>query len=126
MIGMIIRSTVCLFCLLLAYASSFAGEADIVKVAVYKKGTNIYDFAVTLRHEDADWKHYTNRWEILDDTGKVLATRTIHHPHVNEQPFTRALSGVIVSPEIKRVTIRAHDSVHEYGGKTMIVELPLQ
>lgn len=123
---MIARSIISLFCLFLCHALAFAGEVDVVKVAVYKKGTNIYDFAVTLRHEDADWKHYANGWEVLDENGKVLATRNIHHPHVNEQPFTRALSGVVIPPEIKRVVIRAHDSVHEYGGKTMTVVLPLK
>jgi hypothetical protein len=123
---MIARLKILLFFLFLYQTSVLAGEADVIDVKIFKKGMNIYDFAVTLRHEDADWKHYANRWEVLDKSGKVLATRTIHHPHVNEQPFTRSLSGVVISPEIKRVTIRAHDSVHEYGGKTMNVELPLQ
>jgi hypothetical protein len=54
----------------------------------------------------------------------VLGTRILHHPHVNEQPFTRNLSGVNIPNTIETVTIRAHDSVHEYGGKTVTVDVP--
>jgi hypothetical protein len=43
---------------------------------------------------------------------------------VDEQPFTRSLSGVRISATVSEVTVRAHDSVHAYGGKTVTVELP--
>jgi hypothetical protein len=56
--------------------------------------------------------------------GSVLGTRTLYHPHVEEQPFTRSLSGVKIPAGIDKVTVRAHDSVHGYGGKTAIVDLP--
>ncbi|MET0071249.1 MAG: hypothetical protein ABW096_14525 [Candidatus Thiodiazotropha sp.] len=102
---------------------AYAGEADVVKVTVRKKGVNLYDFGVTVLHKDAGWDHYANRWEVLDEKGKVLATRTLHHPHVKEQPFTRYLTDVVIPAEIKLVTIRAHDSVHQYGGITKKVEL---
>ena len=45
-------------------------------------------------------------------------------PHVNEQPFTRSLSNVVIPVGVKTVIIRAHDSVHEYGGKVITLELP--
>ncbi|MEW8561023.1 MAG: hypothetical protein AB2541_02925 [Candidatus Thiodiazotropha sp.] len=100
-----------------------AGEADVVKVTVRKKGVNLYDFGVTVLHKDAGWDHYANRWEVLDEKGAVLATRTLHHPHVKEQPFTRYLTDVVIPVGIKQVTIRAHDSVHQYGGIIKKVEL---
>lgn len=40
---------------------------------------------------------------------------------VDEQPFTRVLSGVVIPAVIRTVTIRSHDSVHGYGGKVMSV-----
>jgi hypothetical protein len=101
-----------------------AGEADVIDVATNKKGDNLYDFSVTLLHQDTGWDHYANRWEVLDDKGTILATRTLYHPHVNEQPFTRKLMGIMIPAEVKVVVIRAHDSVHEYGGKIIKVELP--
>ena len=47
-------------------------------------------------------------------------------PHVNEQPFTRSLSGVGIPNNIQQVSVRAHDSIHAYGGKVMILDLPLK
>jgi hypothetical protein len=99
-----------------------AGEADVVAVEATRTGTT-YRFDVTLRHDDASWEHYANRWEILAPDGSILATRVLAHPHINEQPFTRSLPGVKIPTGINQVEIRAHDSVHAYGGKTMVVDL---
>jgi hypothetical protein len=110
--------------LLFMGTSSFAGEADVVGVKVSKNGQNSYNFTVTVSHKDAGWKHYANKWDIIDEKGIVLGTRILHHPHVGEQPFTRSLSGVEIDGDIKTVKVRAHDSVHEYGGKVISVKLP--
>jgi hypothetical protein len=104
--------------------SSFAGEADVVDVKVSKGGNSSYRFTVTVLHKDTGWDHYANKWDIIDGEGMVLGTRTLHHPHVEEQPFTRSLSGVEIPDNIRAVTVRAHDSVHEYGGKVVNLELP--
>ena len=104
--------------------SSFSGEADIVEVKAKKSGKNLYAFSVTVLHKDTGWNHYANKWDIIDEHGIVLGTRILHHPHVDEQPFTRSLSGVEIPGNIKAVTIRAHDSVHEYGGITVNIKLP--
>lgn len=120
------HSTYYLLLLLAAGSFAYAGEADVVDVEVRKRGSNLYDFSVTVKHQDSGWDHYANRWEVLDDKGAILGTRTLHHPHVNEQPFTRVLSGLVIPAEIKTVIIRSHDSVHKYGGKSVTVTLPLQ
>lgn len=102
---------------------AFSTQADVIEVNVKNQGKNQYRFDVTLQHKDTGWDHFANRWEILDTQGNILATRTLHHPHVNEQPFTRSLS--ITLPEhIKTVVIRGHDSEHNYGGKEAKVSLP--
>jgi hypothetical protein len=110
--------------LLLPLNIVYAGEADVVDVEVKRTGENIYYFSVTVRHSDEGWDHYANKWDVVALDGTVLGTRILHHPHVNEQPFTRSLSGVKIPETIESVTIRAHDSVHDYGGKTVTVELP--
>jgi hypothetical protein len=61
---------------------------------------------------------------VLAPDGTVLGTRVLQHPHVDEQPFTRSLSGVAVPPGLVQVSIRAHDSVHGWGGKTVTLTLP--
>ena len=111
-------------CLLLAASPAQAGEADVENVNVTMTGEGVYRFDVTVRHADKGWKHYADKWDIVAPDGSVLGTRTLYHPHVDEQPFTRSLSGVKIPAAVREVTIRAHDSVHEYGGKMITVEIP--
>jgi len=101
-----------------------AGEADVVDVRISQSSSGSYSFDVTVKHADTGWEHYSDAWEVLDNKGNILAKRVLVHPHVNEQPFTRSLSGVKIPAELTAVTIRAHDSVHEYGGKEMTVKVP--
>ncbi len=118
------RGVVVGLCLFVLAARVAAGEADIVDVKVQKTGDNTYRFDVTVAHGDEDWDHYADRWDVVTPDGQVLNTRILHHPHVHEQPFTRSLSGVIVTDSLPAVILRAHDSVHGYGGRTATVELP--
>lgn len=102
---------------------SVAGEADVVSVKAVKATDGGYRFDVTLRHADTGWTHYADKWEVLGSDGTVLGTRVLLHPHVDEQPFTRSLSGVRLPEGITRVRVRAHDLVHGYGGAEVAVEL---
>jgi hypothetical protein len=113
-----------LTCLLLAATTAQAGEADVENVTVTMTGKDTFSFDVTVRHADEGWKHYADKWDVVAPDGTVLGTRTLYHPHVDEQPFTRSLSGVKISDSIKQVTLRAHDLVHGYGGKTVKVAVP--
>jgi hypothetical protein len=100
-----------------------AGEADVLAVEAEPEGDGTWRFDVTVVHADTGWDHFADRWEILSPDGKVLGTRTLLHPHVNEQPFTRSLGGVRIPAGIERVTLRAHDKVHDFGGEEVTVEL---
>lgn len=103
---------------------AYAGEADIVDVKITKGLADTYSFDVSVRHDDTGWKHYADGWDVVAPDGSVLGTRKLAHPHENEQPFTRSLFGIHIPKGIEKVTIRAHDSVHEYGGKEMSVVVP--
>ena len=107
----------------LASGTAIAGEADVIDVKVAAAATG-FRFEVTVRHDDEGWDHYADRWEVLGPDGEVLAVRVLAHPHENEQPFTRGLSGVEIAPGVRRVRVRAHDSVHGGGGAEIEVELP--
>ncbi len=110
--------------LALGFGMAYAGEADVIEVKVKRISDGTYRFNVTLRHADEGWKHYADKWDVVAPDGTVLATRTLYHPHVNEQPFTRSLSGVKIPTQTRSVTIRAHDSIHKYGGAVVTVDLP--
>lgn len=101
---------------------SLANEVTIIDVAVSCSKT--CNFSVTLKHDDTGWDHYANLWEVLDPKGNTIAKRVLHHPHVKEQPFTRSLNNVKIPHGLKKVVIRAHDSVHEYSDSTFEVTLP--
>ena len=101
-----------------------AGEADIVDVRVTPEPGGTFRFDVTVRHTDEGWKHYADGWEILGPSAIRLGYRKLWHPHVEEQPFVRSLSGVRIPASVTRVKIRAHDNVHGYGGREIVVVVP--
>ena len=112
--------------IILALGPSAAVEADqahVQRAEAFALGQNSYRLRVTVRHTDEGWKHYADRWEVVSLQGKVLATRVLHHPHDNEQPFTRELSPVQIPQGERWVVIRAHDKVHDYSGAEIKLDL---
>jgi hypothetical protein len=106
-----------------APGSGVAGEADVLEVQAAPQGDGTWRFNVTVQHADIGWDHYADKWDVLSTDGDVLGTRVLHHPHENEQPFTRSLGGVKVPEDVMRVRVRAHDSEHGYGGQEVTVKL---
>ena len=110
---------------LLSVLLAATGHADEVAIVnVRAECPNTCTFAVTLRHDDEGWKHYANQWDVLTLDGQLIESRVLYHPHVDEQPFTRSLSGVAIAREIKSVKIRARDLKHGYSAQQYVVELP--
>ena len=99
-----------------------AGSVSITKVSV--ECLNSCTFSVTLEHLDEGWDHYANQWDVITLDGMLLKSRVLFHPHVDEQPFTRSLSGVVIPEGVERVKIRAKDSKHGYSDAEVIVEIP--
>ncbi|WP_246660590.1 hypothetical protein [Nitratireductor sp. XY-223] len=100
-----------------------AGEVDVVDVKAERQSNGEWRFSVTLLHGDEGWDHYADRWDVVGPDGTVYGKRVLAHPHENEQPFTRSLSGVAIPEGVTSVTVRGNDSVHGLGGKEMVVEL---
>jgi len=94
-----------LFFALFAALPAFAEMPEVVDVNARATGMG-WDFEVTLKHSDTGWDHYADAWELVDDEGVVLGTRILHHPHVHEQPFTRALRNVMLPDGMREVFIR--------------------
>ena len=114
-----------ILCLCILRAPEAAADAARVEnVTVRAETGGTYSFAVTIRHGDTGWSHYADKFDVLTRDGKVLGTRVLYHPHVNEQPFTRSLGRVQVPLGVTEVIVRAHDKVHGDGKKTFTVKLP--
>lgn len=102
----------------------FAGPTSVLDASVSANADGTYSFSATLTHRDEGWKHYADKWEVMTPDGKVIGTRTLFHPHVEEQPFTRSLARVEVPIGVTEVIIRGYDNVHGAGDRTFTVKLP--
>ena len=107
----------------LSVIPAMAGKAD-VQAATARKTGNSWQISATIKHGDEGWKHYANSFQVLTMEGKVLGTRVLYHPHVDEQPFTRSVANVQVPVGVTEIIIRAHDSKHGDGERIFKLKLP--
>jgi hypothetical protein len=106
------------------------GNADVLHVRAVQGSDGTWTFHVTVEHPDTGWEDYADGWDVVMPDGTVLKpdpdsqfTRTLLHPHVNEQPFTRSQSGVEIPEGVTAVRVRAHDLVDGFGGQEVVVDL---
>lgn len=108
--------------LLLLATPVLADPPVIENVAATPTGAT-WRFDVTIRHPDTGWDHYADGWRVLDMAGNELGLRVLYHPHVDEQPFTRSLSGVAIPEGTRQVRIQARDTLDGWSTITTI-DLP--
>ena len=104
-------------------STAYSNEVEVKNVIIHQQTDQSWTFAVTLKHDDKGWDHYANEWQIIGADNKILGTRTLYHPHVNEQPFTRNLSGVKIPKGIKSVRVIAKDTVHGLSHHAVEVDI---
>jgi len=103
-------------------SSLWANEVKILGVQFNYTGSS-WTVHTTLRHADSGWDHYADAWRVVDTSGKVFGTRTLYHPHENEQPFTRSLSSLNIPAGVDTVFVEAHDKVHGWSKDRVQVDL---
>lgn len=101
---------------------SVAESPEILDVKVTKTGMT-WRMDVTIAHADTGWDHFADGWEVLDASGNRLGYRQLMHPHVEEQPFTRSLSSLVVPDGTREVFVRAHCSVKGWSEEWVRVKL---
>jgi len=99
-----------------------AGEVTIKRV-VFEKHASGWTVDTTLQHQDTGWQHYADAWRVVDGQGNVLGTRTLVHPHVDEQPFTRSLSNIRIPAALDIIYVEAHDKKHGWSADKVKVQL---
>lgn len=113
-----------LFSLLLALMALPAlADAPIVKAVTAVPSGTTWRFDVILSHPDTGWDHYADGWRVLDMQGNELGLRVLAHPHVQEQPFTRSLSGVVIPTGTTQVQIQARCLVDGWADALYVVDL---
>lgn len=115
------RTAAIIALLLPAAAAADPPQVTAVRASV-SDGT--WRIEVTLTHPDTGWEHYADGWRVLDAAGNRIALRTLLHPHVDEQPFTRALTGIAVAAGTAEIFIEPRCSVEGWSGVQTRVTLP--
>jgi len=111
------------FALICCLASpAFAEPVTIVDVKATASG-DTWRFDVTVEHPDTGWDHYADGWRVEDVAGNELGMRVLAHPHVNEQPFTRSLSGVVIPDDMTEVYIRGRGLLDGWNADTTKIVL---
>lgn len=110
--------------LVMLAGSVAAEEPNIDNIVARKAADGSWRFDVTISHPDTGWEHYADGWRVLDMDGQELGMRVLAHPHVNEQPFTRSLSGVRIPEGTKQVQLQARDKPGGWNKDTVIFNLP--
>lgn len=110
-----IAATLCVAAAAVMCAKPAATVPEILNVTLEKVEDGSYTFHVTVHHDDTGWDHYADWWVVENSDGGIIVKRTLRHPHVEEQPFTRALTGVRIPPGTDHLLVRAHCSRHGYG-----------
>ena len=82
---MIFRTSLFIAALITTHAH--ADPATIEDVTARASG-NSWTFSVTLRHGDTGWDDYADGWRVVHPDGTILGTRTLYHPHVDEDHAT--------------------------------------
>jgi hypothetical protein len=113
-----------IFSLLLALMAlpALADAPKIEAVTAVPSGTT-WRFDVNLSHPDTGWDHYADGWRVLDMQGNELGLRVLAHPHIQEQPFTRSLSGVVIPTGTTQVQIQARCLVDGWADALFVVDL---
>ena len=108
---------------ILFVATPVLADTPRVEEARASQSGSSWRFDVTLSHPDTGWDHYADGWRVELPSGEVLGFRELLHPHVNEQPFTRSLSGVDVPEGAKTLHIRARDNADGWAKDVFILQL---
>jgi len=112
-----------LICCFLIWTTSVSANQVSIRGVQLSKVNGEWTIHVTLKHHDTGWENYADAWRVVSASGTVIATRTLYHPHVNEQPFTRSLTGVKIPDSVNVVLIEAHDTVEGWSKDRVKVDL---
>jgi hypothetical protein len=108
--------------LIAAAQQAQADAPEVIEASAIRSGDN-WTVSVSLSHPDSGWDHYANEWDVLGPDNTVLAVRTLSHPHVEEQPFTRSLYVGDIPASIDHVMIRVKCTLDGYSPNLYRVDL---
>jgi hypothetical protein len=109
---------------LLVSGAAWADPPHIVAASAVPDGNGVWTISVSLKHPDTGWDHYASAWKVLSPDGEVLGLRALTHPHVDEQPFSRSLSGVKIPEGLRDVLIQPRCTMDGWVPMPTMLTLP--
>lgn len=119
--GNMFKTAITLAMILTAQAA--AADNPVIQNVHANQSGGLWTFDVTISHGDEGWGHFADAWRILDSSGKQIAIRQLIHPHVDEQPLTRSLSGISIPVGTTEVGVQARDTVDGWAKAIKKVKL---
>ena len=116
--------TICALIGLIALPTPTLADGAAIEVVQARDDGDAWTFSVTLRHGDTGWDDYADGWRVVAEDGTEYGLRTLFHPHVNEQPFTRSQSGIAIPEGVTRVFVEARTNAHGWDAARFPVDLP--
>lgn len=110
--------------ILLILPVAAAADPPTVEQATALESGGRWTISVTLSHPDTGWDHYADGWRVLDEDGNELGLRTLYHPHVSEQPFTRSLSGLAIPDRAGAIFVEPRCNIDGWSGRRTPVDIP--
>ncbi len=96
---------------------------DVIEAGVTPDGDRFTVTATVSSPYDTE-ERYADAFRVLGPQEQVLGVRELTHPHLDEQPFTRSLRGVVIPEEVTSVTVQARDLENGWGGQTVTAGVP--
>ncbi len=78
-----------------------------------------FTFAVTISSPYDTPERYADGWRLVGSDGTVYGVRLLTHPHGDEQPFTRSLSGIEIPDDVSTVIVEGRDLLNGWGGTSL-------
>lgn len=103
---------------------AWADSPQVVTSSATRDADGSWTISVSIQHPDTGWDHFANGWQVLTPDGAIIGYRELAHPHVDEQPFTRSLSGVKIPANVGAVLIRPHCTMDGWAAMPTMLVLP--
>lgn len=96
---------------------------DVVDATLEATGeTWTLSAAISSPYDSAE--RYADAFRAVTHDGTVLGVRELTHPHQDEQPFTRSLTGLEIPADVDTIVVEARDLANGWGGATVTLDVP--
>lgn len=117
-----VRRVIVVAMVLIAGPLSAQEFPDVIGAELIQRGDS-WTVSATLSSPYDSAERYADGFRVLDDHLQVLGVRTLWHDHANEQPFTRSLTGLVISEGVRFLWVQGRDQAFGWGGQVVRIRV---